>query len=332
MSVTVTAEDVRAAARRVAGQAVLTPLLQSPALNERCGATVLLKPENLQMAGAFKFRGAYNRLVQLSQAERGRGVVAWSSGNHAQGVAAAAQRLGVRALIVMPSDAPAIKIENTRRLGAEVVTYDRKRESREEIGRRIALERSAVIVPPYDDPHIIAGQGTLALEMAEQARDQYGRTLDVLLAPCSGGGLIAGCALALKHMNPQAQIYSVEPAAFDDTARSLASGRRETVSGGASICDALQVPTPGEITFEINRRLLAGGLTVTDDQVLAAMRFAFRELKLILEPSGSTALAALLSRALDAQGKTVGVVLSGGNVDAQLYGRALAEEAVAIPA
>jgi threonine dehydratase len=325
MSITVSSQDVSAAARRLAGQAVLTPLLQSAALNERCRATVLLKPENLQIAGAFKFRGAYNRLVQLNEAERARGVVAWSSGNHAQGVAAAAQRLGVRALIVMPSDAPAIKIENTRRFGAEVVTYDRRRESREEIGKEIALERGAVIVPPYDDPHIIAGQGTLALEMAHQSQEIYGRTLDVLLAPCSGGGLIAGCALALKHVNSQAQIYSVEPRAFDDTARSLASGRREAVSGGASICDALQVATPGEITFEINRRLLAGGLTISDEMALEAMRFAFRELKLVLEPSGAAALAALLSGGLDVAGKTAGVVLSGGNVDADLYGRALAQ-------
>jgi threonine dehydratase len=325
MSAIVSAQDVIAAAGRLAGHAVFTPLLQSQVLNERCRATVLLKPENLQTAGAFKFRGAYNRLVQLSEAERARGVVAWSSGNHAQGVAAAAQRLGVRALIVMPSDAPAIKIENTRRFGAEVVTYDRRRESREEIGKRIALERRAVIVPPYDDPHIIAGQGTLALEMAQQASDVYGRTLDTLLAPCSGGGLIAGCALALKHANPQAQIYSVEPAAFDDTARSLASGRRETVSAGAtSICDALQVATPGEITFEINRRLLAGGATVTDEMALDAMRFAFRELKLVLEPSGAVALAAILYGALDIAGRTVGVVLSGGNVDGELFRDALA--------
>jgi threonine dehydratase len=325
MSATVSAQDVIAAARRLAGHAVLTPLLRSPILDERCGATVLLKPENLQTGGAFKFRGAFNRLVQLNAAERARGVVAWSSGNHAQGVAAAAQRLGVRALIVMPSDAPAIKVENTRRFGAEVVAYERRRESREEIGKCIALERGAVIVPPYDDPDIIAGQGTLALEMAQQARETYGRALDVLLTPCSGGGLIAGCALALKHANPQAQIYSVEPVAFDDTARSLASGRRETVSvGAASICDALQVATPGELTFELNRCLLAGGVTVTDDMALEAMRFAFRELKLVLEPSGAAALAAVLSGALDVSGKTVGVVLSGGNVDAEVFREALA--------
>lgn len=313
--------DVLAAARRIAGHAIVTPLLQSPALDERAGGAVLLKAENLQVCGAFKFRGAFNRLARLTAEERARGVVAWSSGNHAQGVAAAAQRLGVHATIVIPQDAPRIKIENTRRLGAEVVLYDRSGgEDRETIGRRLAAQQGAALAPSYDHPDIIAGQGTLALEIVEQAQSLYGRVVDALLAPCSGGGLIAGCALAMQHVQPRAQVYSVEPAAFDDTARSLASGRRENVRVGAtSACDALQAPTPGELTFPINQRLLAGGLTVTDEMAFEAMRFAFRELKLVLEPSGAVALAAVLGGAVETRGRTTAVVLSGGNVDAALY-------------
>lgn len=315
-----TSEDVLGAARRLARQSFVTPLLQSQVLNERCGGTVLLKAENLQVGGAFKFRGAYNRLVQLTEAEKKKGVVAWSSGNHAQGVAAAAQKLGIDAAIVFPADAPAIKLENTRRLGAEIIFYDRRQENREAIGRRLAVERDATIAPPYDDPHIIAGQGTLALEIVEQANQLYGRSIDMLLAPCGGGGLIAGCALAMQHANPSAKVFAVEPAAFDDTARSLANGRRESVHAGAvSVCDALQAATPGELTFPINQRLLAGGLSVTDEQAFEAMRFAWRELKLVLEPSGAVALAALLSGRLDCRNQTVAVVLSGGNVDPDLY-------------
>jgi threonine dehydratase len=319
-----TSQDVLAAARRLAGQAFVTPLLQSQVLNERCGGTVLLKAENLQIGGAFKFRGAFNRLVQLDEAQRSKGAVAWSSGNHAQGVAAAAKRLGIRAAIVIPSDAPAIKIENTRRFGAEIVFHDRQRENREEIGRRLAAERGAALVPSYDHPDIIAGQGTLALEIVEQAQRVFGRNIDALLAPCSGGGLVAGCALAMQHASPRTRIYSVEPAAFDDTARSLASGRRESVRAGAtSVCDALMAPTPGELTFTINQRLLAGGLTATDEMAFEAMHFAWRELKLVLEPSGALALAAVLDGALDLRDQTAAVVLSGGNVDAPMYREAL---------
>lgn len=320
-----TVQDVQAAARRLAGHAFITPLLQSPVLNERVGGVVLLKAETLQLGGAFKFRGAYNRIVQLRPEERAAGVVAWSSGNHAQGVAAAAQQLGVRAAIVLPQDAPQIKIENTRRLGAELIFYDRRREDREAIGRRLAAERGAALVPSYDDPDVIAGQGTVGLEIIEQAQSIHGRTIDVLLAPCSGGGLIAGCALAMQLAKAPVKVYSVEPAAFDDTARSLASGRRESTGQGASsVCDALQAPSPGELTFPVNRRLLAGGLTVTDDAAFEAMRFAWRELKLVLEPSGAVALAAVLSGALDVRNRTTAVVLSGGNVDPELYRAALA--------
>lgn len=322
-----TPDDVIAAARRIDGHAFVTPLIQSPLLNERTGGVVLLKAENLQVAGAFKFRGAFNRLVQLNDDERKRGVVAFSSGNHAQGVAAAAQRLGIPATLVMPRDAPSIKIDNTRRFGAEVVLYDRQNEDREAIGRRLQQERGAVLVPPFDDPHIMAGQGTLALEIAEQAHTLYKRTVDVLLAPCSGGGLVAGCALAMQRANPQARIYSVEPEAFDDAARSLASGQRESIrAGAASVCDALQVPTPGALTFEVNRRLLAGGLTASDDAAFEAMRFAWRELKLVIEPSGAVALGALLSGRIDVRGATVAVVLSGGNVDPALYCKVLGAE------
>jgi threonine dehydratase len=320
----VTYEDVVQAARRLSGHASVTPLLQSAVLNERTGATVLLKAENLQIIGAFKFRGAFNRLVQLNPDERARGVVAWSSGNHAQGVAAAAQRLGIHAAIVIPSDAPSIKVEGTRRLGAEIVFYDRHREDRERIGRSLAKERGATLVPSYDDPHIIAGQGTVAIEAVEQARAIYNAQFDTMLVPCGGGGLISGCALALNALCPSARIYCVEPAAFDDTARSLVSGKRETNDPNAtSACDALMSPSPGALTFPINQRLLTAGLRVTDEMVFAAMAFAWKELKLVVEPGGAVALAAVLQGLIDCRGKTVGVVLSGGNVDPELYARVL---------
>jgi threonine dehydratase len=318
-------EDVAAAARRMQGHAQVTPLLNNAVLDERTGAKVLLKAENLQIIGAFKFRGAFNRLVQLNAEERSRGVIAWSSGNHAQGVAAAAQRLGIRAAIVMPSDAPTIKVDGTRRLGAEIVFYDRRREDREQIGRSLAKERGATLVPSYDDPHIIAGQGTLAIEAVAQARSIYDQQLDVFLAPCGGGGLISGCSLALHELSPATKIYCVEPAGFDDTARSLVSGRRESIDPNANTaCDALMSPAPGALTFPINRRLLTAGLTVTDEMVFRAMFFAWKELKLVVEPGGAVALAALLHGLIDCRGKTVCIVLSGGNVDPDTYRDALA--------
>jgi len=317
---TPTYEDVARAAHRLSGHAAVTPLLQSPVLNERTGATVLLKAENLQIVGAFKFRGAFNRLVQLNPDERARGVVAWSSGNHAQGVAAAAQRLGIHAAIVIPTDAPSIKVEGTRRLGAEIVFYDRHREDREQIGRSLAKERGATLVPSYDDPHIIAGQGTVAIEAVAQARTIYNAQLDAMLVPCGGGGLISGCALALHALSPSTRIYSVEPAGFDDTARSLVSGKREAVDPNATTaCDALMSPTPGALTFPINQRLLTAGLSVTDEMVFRAMAFAWKELKLVVEPGGAVALAAVLHGLIDCRGKTIGVVLSGGNVDPEVY-------------
>ncbi|HKE93667.1 MAG TPA: threonine/serine dehydratase [Povalibacter sp.] len=323
----VTSVEVFAAARRLAGHASVTPLLRNPTLDERVGATVLVKAENLQIGGAFKFRGAYNRLSQLDAEARRRGVVAWSSGNHAQGVAAAAQRLGIHAAIVIPADAPTIKIDNTRRLGAEIILYDRRTQDREEIGRDLAKERGATVVPAYDDPHIIAGQGTTALEIATQARSLMNCDLDVLLVPCGGGGLISGCSLAMAAVSPATRLFSVEPAHFDDTARSLQSGHRETNSGDArTICDALMSPTPGALTWPINRERLSGGLSVSDDMVLDAMAFAWRELKLVVEPGGAVALAALLFGGADHRGKVVGVVLSGGNVDPELYREALSRQ------
>lgn len=317
-------EDVAAAAKRLAGHATRTPLLRAPPLPGVKGATVLVKAEPLQRGGAFKFRGAYNRLAQLSPAEAKAGVVAWSSGNHAQGVAAAGQLLGIRTTIVMPADAPAIKVENTRGFGAEIVFYDRLRENREAIAYAIAEKSGAATVPPYDHPHVIAGQGTVAVEMVEQARELGAAPFDAVLTPVGGGGLIAGCSLALNELSPATEVYGVEPAGFDDTGRSLASGKRETnASGAKSLCDALMAPTPGELTFPINKRLLRGAFAVTDEMVLAAMAWAWRELKLVVEPGGSVALAAVLHGLYDCNGKTVGVVVSGGNVDADVYARAL---------
>jgi threonine dehydratase len=311
--------DVQAAAGRLQGVARVTPLLESEALNAQAGGRILLKAEVLQRTGSFKFRGAYNAIAQIAAPV----VVAYSSGNHAQGVAAAARLLGKSATIVMPADAPAIKVENTRAAGAEIRLYDRIRESRETIGAEIAARSGAALVRPYDDPRIIAGQGTAGLELALQAQE-LGAALDAALIPCGGGGLIAGCGLALRELCPGIEVYAVEPAGFDDTARSLAAGRRlANPPDGRSICDALLVPTPGELTFEINRRVLAGGLALADEDVLRAMSFAFRALKLVVEPGGAVALAALLAGHFDARGRTVGVVLSGGNVDPALFARML---------
>lgn len=316
-------DAVTAAARRLNGHAVRTPLLRNHWLDQVTGCEVFLKPENLQHAGSFKFRGAFNRLSQLTDDERAAGVIAWSSGNHAQGVALAAQLLGIRARIVMPADAPAIKTANTRAYGAEVVPYDRYTESREAIAYELAAKDGGVIVPSYDDPDIIAGQGTAGLELLQDVA-ALDDELDALLVCTSGGGLVAGCALATATLSPHTKVFSVEPAAFNDHERSLASGGRETVDTNArSICDALQAPTPGELTFSINQRLLAGGLSVTDDEVRSAVRFAFERLKLVIEPGGAVALAALLAGRVPASLKRVGVVLSGGNVDPQLFSEIL---------
>lgn len=318
--------DVRSAALLIAGKAVRTPLFEFSSLNERVGRRVFVKFEGAQYTGSFKFRGAYNRLARLSGEEKAAGVVAWSSGNHAQGVAAAARLLGIRASIVMPSDAPGIKVRNTRAFGAEIIFYDRATESREEIATALSVECGAVLVPSYDDPFVMAGQGTIGLELVEQST-QAGAKLAQVLVACGGGGLVAGVATAMKDALPDLQIFSVEPCAFDDTARSLKSGRREEVRAGtASICDALLAPTPGRLTFPVNLRLLAGGLRVSDEEVKAAMRYAFEELKLVMEPGGAVALAALLHGRAPASDLPVAVVVSGANVDPECYADILCEE------
>jgi threonine dehydratase len=312
--------DVLAAADRLRGVAVETPLLESEALNALVGGRLLVKAEPLQRTGSFKFRGAFNAISSLRPAA----VVAFSSGNHAQGVALAARLLGIPATIVMPADAPLTKLEGTRALGAEVVTYDRDREDRAAIGAAIAERTGATLIRPFDDPLIIAGQGTCGLEIVEQAA-RRGARLDAALVCCSGGGLVAGCATALVHHVPGIEVHAVEPVGYDDMARSLASGRRETNAPGArSICDALLSPSPGEITFAVNRRLLAGGLAVSDAEAAEAIRLAFRHLKLVVEPGGAVALAAALTGRIATRDRTVAVVASGGNVDADLYGEVLA--------
>lgn len=310
---------IESAAKRLAGVSVRTPLLRNFELDAAAGGVVLVKPECLQVTGSFKIRGAYNFLSQLSPEQAKCGVVAFSSGNHAQGVAAAGSMLGIETAIVMPEDAPRAKLENTRRLGGEVITYDRYTGDREALARDIAAERGAVVVPSYDHDYIIAGQGTVGLEIAEQAAE-LGIEPDQVLVCCGGGGLIAGSATALKACLPNVSVHTVEPEDFDDTARSLRSGKRESVDDTArSICDALQAHMPGELTFAINRELLGEGLTVSDAEVRAAMRFAFRHLKLVVEPGGAVALAAVLAGKIDTTGKTTVVVLSGGNVDSGLF-------------
>ena len=315
--------DVIAALERLRGNAVRTRLRRSPALDGVTGGRILLKCEIEQRTGSFKFRGAFNRMSQIPRDRLAAGVVAYSSGNHAQAVAAVAKLLGMPATIVMPADAPAMKIARTREYGAEVVLYDRVRESREEIGGRIAKQRG-VVVPPFDDPDVIAGQGTTGLEIVEQAREQA-LDIDAVLVPCSGGGLTAGIALAVKEHFPDAEVIAVEPEGFDDTTRSLAGGTRvNNAAATGSICDALLVTTPGEITFAVNSRLGVKGLAVSDDAALRAIAYATKELDATLEPGGAVALAALLEKKFDAHDRTVAVVLSGGNIDAAMLERALA--------
>jgi threonine dehydratase len=295
-----------------------TPLLESPALNDRFGARLLFKPEVLQRTGSFKFRGAYNKIASLTEEERTRGVVAFSSGNHAQGVAAAAQLFGIRAVIVMPTDAPAIKADNVRAMAAEIVPYDRYRDDREAVARPY-VEKGMILVKPFDDPLIVAGQGTVGLEIAEEAA-AMGVRLDAVVTPCGGGGLMAGIATAIKALSPDTQIWGGEPENFDDTRRSLAAGSRLAADPSAtSICDALMSPMPGELTFAINRRLVAGVAAVPEAAIVAAMRDAAAHLKLIVEPGGAAGFAALSSGEIDLAGKTIAIVLSGGNVDLKIF-------------
>jgi threonine dehydratase len=307
--------DVLAAQARIAPHAVRTPLVESWQLNALTGGRVFLKLETLQRTGSFKFRGACNRLAMIPQSERGKGVVAFSSGNHAQGVAAAAQLFGMPALIVMPSDAPRPKIEGTRAFGAEIVAYDRVREDREAIAAKICAERGAVLVKPFDQAEIIAGQGTIGLEIAK-ACGHLGVELDEVLVPCSGGGLVSGIALALAGAGSTAKVHSVEPENFDGMKRSLEAGMRVQAPGGKlSIADALMAPIPGVIVFDLARALLAPGFAVSDAELERAVVFAAEKLKLLVEPGGAAALAALLAGNIDARGKTVALVLSGGNAE-----------------
>jgi threonine dehydratase len=320
----VTIADVEAAAKRLAGKAVKTPLLAYPLLDQALGFRLLVKAETLQLTGSFKFRGACNKLLLVRERQPDtKAVVAFSSGNHAQGVAAAARMLGFSATIVMPDDAPKIKINNTKALGAEVVLYRRHSESREAIAAEIAMRNKAVLVPPYDDPAIIAGQGTAGLELCAQA-EELGLKPDVVIAPASGGGLVAGVAIAVKHRLPQTEVMVAEPQAFDDHARSLAAGERSANAPGAvSICDALMAAQPGEITFAVNRSLLAGALSASDADVLRTMRFALLRMKLVIEPGGSVPLASVLTSPERWRGKTVVVVASGGNADPATLAQAL---------
>ena len=312
--------DVEAAAARLQGVANRTPVLTSRTLDELVDASVYVKAECFQRGGAFKFRGAYNKIASLDADVRRRGVLAYSSGNHAQAVAIASRLLGTSATIVMPDDAPPAKLEATRGYGAEIVTYDRWTDDREEIGRRLSEERGVELVRPYDDPLVMAGQGTTALELLQDVPD-----LDLLVAPVGGGGLIAGCATAATAIRRGIEVLGVEPESGDDTRRSLAAGKRVNTGVPKTIADGLQAPEPGALTFEVNRALLAGIATVADDEILHAMAFLFDRMKLVTEPSGAVGIAALLTGAVAAAGKKVGVVISGGNVGvarfAELLGR-----------
>ena len=318
-----TAADVRLAAERLRERIVRTPLLESRALNMRIGGRVFLKAETLQETGSFKLRGAFYRLMQLDESQRRAGVVAFSSGNHAQGVARAAQAVGLPAAIVMPSDAPALKVARTREYGAEVIFYDRATESREEIAARLAAERGAVVVPSFDDPHIVAGQGTAGLEAAEDLA-ALGIVPDLFISNCGGGGLASGCTLALREAFPAVQVVLAEPEHYDDAGRSLLAGERLPIDGYApTLCDALQTPMLGACTFPILHAAGARGVAVTDAEVMQAVAFAFQELKLVVEPGGAAALAAVLADKLDLAGKCAVLTLSGGNVDDATFARCL---------
>ncbi|MHA7900591.1 MAG: threonine ammonia-lyase [Henriciella sp.] len=322
-----TYQDVVAAEKRIRPYVDPTPVLRSVVLDEIAGARILMKAECLQQTGSFKLRGATNRLLQIPEDQRANGVVAFSSGNHAQGVARAATRLGMPALIVMPDDAPDVKIDGVRADGAEIRLYDRNNESREDIAAQIARERGAIVVPSFDDPMIIAGQGTCGLEFAAQAKERSA-TLDHLICCTGGGGLITGIATALSGVSPETKIWTAEPEGHEDWYKSLEAGKvRSNLPGTRSICDAVLTPQPGELTWAIGSQRLSGGCVMTDQHALEAMRIAFRHLKLVLEPGGALALAAALFRLPEAaKGKTVGVVLTGGNVDPKFFAKVLRRE------
>ncbi|HEX3674791.1 MAG TPA: threonine/serine dehydratase [Rhizomicrobium sp.] len=310
-----TPDDILAAAKRIAPYAVRTPLIEHPELGARAGGRVFLKLEMFQRTGSFKFRGACNRILLIPEADRARGVVAFSSGNHAQGVAAVAKLLGIPATIVMPADAPRAKIEGTRALGATIVNYDRVTEDREAIAGEIVARHGATLVRPFDDPGIVAGQGTAGLEIARDAAG-FGVALDAVLAPCSGGGLVTGIALALSKVSPGTKVHSVEPIGYDGMRQSHDTGERIAAHAERlSIADALMAPMPGKVPFALAKLHLAGGLAVTDEALVRAVSFAFRRIKIVAEPGGAAAIAAVLSGVFDAKGKNVALVVSGGNAD-----------------
>ena len=318
----VSLDDIKNAANRIAAHTIRTPLLESPRLNDWLGFRLLVKCENLQHTGSFKLRGATNAVMSLSDSVTD--VVAYSSGNHAQAVARAADRRGMKAVIIMPEDAPTLKIEGTRAYGAEVVTYDRYTESREDIGNAIAAERNAELIRPFEDVRVIAGQGTIGLEIAAQCAE-LGVAPDHVISCCGGGGLIAGVSLAVKSQMPDVDVWAAEPEGFDDTIRSLESGQIMSVDpANRSICDAVVTPSPGEITFSINSTTLAGGFAVSDELVLQVMATAFKHLKLVIEPGGAVAVAAALDNRLPAGTQCAVAVASGGNVDPDMFARALA--------
>ena len=320
-----TAKGVREAAMRLGGHAIRTPLIENEVLNEIAGGRVLAKAEVLQHCGSFKIRGAFNLIAQLEAQAREAGVVAWSSGNHAQGVARAARHFGAPAVIVMPADAPALKTERVRALGAEIVIYDRYTEDREEIGRELARERGMTLAPSYDHRHIIEGQGTLGLETLEDAAS-LGVELDLFAICCGGGGLTAGCALAASELSPQTEIWIAEPTGFDESWASIQTGSRQVADvTQRTICDAIATPSPGLLTFPIMQRFVRGGVSVSEDEVRAAMAFAYRHLKLVVEPGGAVALAGVLTRKIPAKGRTIAITLSGGNVDPALFAEILSD-------
>ncbi|MDE2574670.1 MAG: threonine/serine dehydratase [Rhodospirillales bacterium] len=319
-----TPEDILQARARITPHIVHTPMLRHPLLDARTGGTVLLKPETLQRTGSFKLRGATNAMRCLPEAARAAGVVTHSSGNHGQATACAAASLGTRATVFMPADAPRIKVESTRSWGATIIPFDRASDDRDALAAAHVAATGATLIPPFDHADVIAGQGTLALELIEDAA-QAGLTMDALLVCTGGGGMIAGCALAAEATSPATRLYAVEPEGWDDTARSLATGTRQSNDGkGSLLCDALLSRSPGRLTFALNQPRLAGALVVTDAEVLAAIAFAFHHLKLVVEPGGAVCLAALLAGRLDLRGQVAGCVLSGGNVDPAIFNRALA--------
>jgi threonine dehydratase len=332
MTLAITFDDVAAAAQRLAGHAHRTPVLTSRTADELTGARVFFKAENFQRMGAFKFRGAFNALARFSPAQRERGVIAFSSGNHAQATALAARILGMPSVIVMPQDAPAAKLAATRgyqagQAGSEVVLYDRYTEDREAIGRRLAEERGMTLVPPYDHADVMAGQGTAALELLEQVREMDGGGLDALLVCVGGGGLISGCAVAAKHLLPGIEVWGVEPEVGNDTQRSLAEGRIVHIDTPKTIADGAQTQHSGALTFPVIQALVKGIVTASDEQLVQAMRFFAERMKIVVEPTGCLGAAALMSRVAglpDLRGRRVGVILSGGNVDVRRYAELLA--------